>query len=86
MMKKGVVSLLVLIGLAVLYPTHFVHAYLDPGTGSYAIQALIGVVFGAAYTMRSFGGRLRAGWQNRFGKKRTEIVSSSNSNDGAQTD
>lgn len=33
-------------------------AYIDPGTGSYAIQIVIGVFFGAAYALKSFGGQI----------------------------
>lgn len=62
------ISLFVLIIIAAGYP-YGAHAYLDPGTGSYAIQVLVGVVFGAAYTLRSFGGRIVTGFKQRFGKK-----------------
>ena len=41
-----------------LSPLSFAHAYLDAGTGSYAIQVAIGVIFGATYTLKTFGGRI----------------------------
>ena len=41
-----------------LSPIHYAHAYLDAGTGSYAIQVAIGMIFGATYTLKTFGGRI----------------------------
>jgi hypothetical protein len=41
----------------IITPLHSAHAYIDAGTGSYAIQVTIGVIFGAGYALRSFGGR-----------------------------
>ncbi len=68
-MKNGYLSLAILVVLAAAYPTGLAHAYLDPGTGSYFIQVVIGVVFGAAYTLRSFGGRLLTGFKKQPAKK-----------------
>lgn len=53
---------------AALSPLHYAHAYLDAGTGSYAIQVIIGAVFGGAYAVKSFGGRVVA----RFKKPQAE--------------
>lgn len=39
-------------------PINYAQAYLDPGTGSYAIQIAIGIIFGATYTLKTFGSRL----------------------------
>jgi hypothetical protein len=42
----------------VLSPLHFAHAYLDPGTGSYIIQVMIGIIFGASYMVKVFWRRI----------------------------
>jgi len=39
---------------ASLFPFQHAHAYLDAGTGSYVIQILIGVVFGAGLVIKGF--------------------------------
>jgi uncharacterized membrane protein YciS (DUF1049 family) len=39
----------------VFFPFSHIHAYLDPGSGSYAIQIIIGVIFGAGFTIKAFG-------------------------------
>jgi len=35
-------------------PAPFAHAYIDPGSGSYIFQILIGAVFGAIYFFKDF--------------------------------
>jgi hypothetical protein len=49
----------------VLSPIKYAHAYLDAGTGSYAIQIAIGVIFGGAYAFKSFAGKI----VSRFSRK-----------------
>lgn len=60
-------ALWLLIPLA-LSPLSFAHAYLDPGTGSYAIQIAIGLIFGATYTLRNFGSKLISRFRSRKDK------------------
>ena len=50
---------------------HFLRqaAYLDPGTGSVVIQAIIGVVLGGAVVLRS---KLRSLYNKLTGKKRAD--------------
>jgi hypothetical protein len=36
------------------------HAYLDPGTGSYLLQLLIGSLLGGLYAVKLLWGRIRA--------------------------
>jgi NhaP-type Na+/H+ or K+/H+ antiporter len=43
-----------------LSPTHGVRAYLDPGTGSFLIQLLIGTVVGAAVLIKAYWARIRS--------------------------
>jgi hypothetical protein len=41
------------------FAPHPAHAYIDPGTGSYLLQLLIGGLFAAAFTLKAFWGRIR---------------------------
>jgi hypothetical protein len=63
--RLNLANVLWLLAPAVLSPLSFAHAYLDPGTGSYAIQIAIGVIFGAAYSLRSFGSRILGKFRSR---------------------
>lgn len=51
----------------ILWAPH-AHAYLDPGTGSYIVQILIGAVFGAAYFFKSFFMKLWHSLRSKFKK------------------
>jgi hypothetical protein len=53
--------------LLVLAPA--AHAYLDPGSGSFLFQLLIGGLVGAAVTVRAYWGRIRAFFARRGAKK-----------------
>jgi hypothetical protein len=46
---------------ALIWPTHTAHAYVDPGTGSFIVQIIIGLFFGIAYTVRRFWSTI-IGW------------------------
>ena len=66
--RRGVLSLIWLFVALCLIPLKFAHAYLDPGTGSYAIQIAIGVLVGTGYTIKAFGGRIVRyfkGWRSK---------------------
>lgn len=45
------------------------HAYLDPGTGSYVLQIIIGVALGAAFAVKAFWLRIRTFFQGLVSKK-----------------
>lgn len=64
-MKRSTTSFLAeyaLVALAVLAASaRPAHAYLDPGTGSYAFQVGVAGVFGALFSMKMFWARLRKG-------------------------
>ena len=47
----------VLAGLAVLLPTN-AYAYLDPGTGAFAVQGLIAGIAGGLIAIRAYGKRM----------------------------
>jgi hypothetical protein len=53
--------------LLVLAPA--AHAYLDPGSGSFLFQLLIGGLVGAAVTVRAYWGRIRAFFTRRSARK-----------------
>jgi hypothetical protein len=60
-------SAAVLVALAVLLPAPPAEAYLDPGTGSIVLQAVIAAVAAAAVALKLYWTRLKA----LFGRKRT---------------
>jgi len=37
------------------------HAYIDPGTGSYLLQLLVGGLFAAAFVLKAFWGKIGTG-------------------------
>ncbi|MEE3329312.1 MAG: hypothetical protein VX246_00465 [Myxococcota bacterium] len=45
--------------VAVLVPTE-AYAYIDPGTGSYVVQAIVAAVAGGAMAMRMYWDRVKA--------------------------
>lgn len=49
-----------------------VHAYIDPGAGSYLIQILIGTALGGAYLVKNFWKNIIAFVKNLFKKKPSE--------------
>lgn len=53
-----------------LLPIQNAHAYLDPGTGSYIIQILIGVALGAGYVLKVYWGRVIGFFANLGNKKK----------------
>jgi len=46
--------------LLVLFFTSNAHAYLDPGTGSMILQAILGGIAGAAVLLKLYWGKIRA--------------------------
>ncbi|MGV7215614.1 hypothetical protein [Bradyrhizobium sp. UFLA05-112] len=55
--NSPVVIVGLLAGLAVLMPTS-AYAYLDPGTGAFAVQGLIAGIAGGIIAVRSYGKRI----------------------------
>lgn len=53
------------------------HAYLDPGTGSFLIQILVGVVAGGAYLVKTFWKNIRS----FFSRKQQDNPNSTNETD-----
>jgi hypothetical protein len=53
---------------SLLSPTHEIAAYLDPGSGSFLLQLLIGGIVGGLLILKTFWGRLRLFFLNLMGK------------------
>ena len=66
------VIFLVIFGFAFLVLPGDVHAYLDPGTGSFMIQILIGGVLGSIYFIRLYWAKLKQFVMSFFSKKTNE--------------
>ncbi|MBR0711456.1 MULTISPECIES: hypothetical protein [Bradyrhizobium] len=58
--KSPVVFVTMLACLAALMPTS-AYAYLDPGTGAFAVQSLIAAIAGGLIAIRAYGRRI-LGW------------------------
>lgn len=52
--KRNALLIIWIIAAACVMPLHPAHAYIDPGTGSYVLQILIGIFFGASYAIIRF--------------------------------
>lgn len=63
--NSGLIVKMVMI-LLIVPQTAF--AYIDPGTGSYVLQVLIGVAFGAWFSIKVFGGKIKAFLSRMFSK------------------
>jgi len=61
-------SALFIAALFVLVPGN-AYAYLDPGTGSYMLQIILGVLLGAAFAIKAFWFRIRAFLDGLFSRK-----------------
>ncbi len=57
-MKVPVVSWVALAGVATLLLPREAHAYLDPGTGSMLLSALISILVTAGFALQNYGYRL----------------------------
>ena len=74
-MKKIILAygqILILAAVATLAFPDFAQAYLDPGSGSYIIQVLFGMLFGASYLVKVYWGKIKS----FFGKSTAEDISS----------
>ena len=57
---------LLLLTLLLLALPSIAHAYLDPGTGSYVVQLLIGTVLGGLFALGVFWRRVVASFKRLF--------------------
>ncbi len=55
---KKLISMLVVLNLMILVSN--LHAYLDPGTGSYVLQVLIAAIAGSAFAIKMSWHKIKA--------------------------
>jgi hypothetical protein len=60
---------LLLVALLLVITAQPAHAYIDPGTGSFVLQAAIAGLLGAAYALKTFWWRI-ASSMKRIGSRR----------------
>ncbi|MBI4925834.1 MAG: hypothetical protein HY843_07920 [Bdellovibrio sp.] len=49
--------------------TYDSYAYLDPGTGSYLLQIILGTLFATFFTLKLYWRKIKAYFQEKFIKK-----------------
>jgi hypothetical protein len=64
---------LILVSLFLLLPIN-AHAYLDPGSGSYLLQLLLAMLFGALASIKIFWSRIKAFLSGLFSKKKIDGI------------
>lgn len=69
--KKLGKHILMTLFLLSLFPT-VAYAYLDPGTGSYVFQVLVGALLGGAFAIKMFWRNIKTFISGVFGKTNTE--------------
>ena len=68
-LKRVIAAGLLCFTLSLVFSTPS-YAYLDPGTGSYMLQLLIGVLIGAAFAIRFYWKKIWSFLGNRFSRRR----------------
>ena len=68
---KNISFLIVLFFYSMLWYPQEAYAYLDPGTGSYFFQILIGVLLGALFAIKLYWGKIIIFLKNFFAKGET---------------
>ena len=64
---KFILAIIALIFTLLLSPN--AHAYLDPGSGSYMLQILLGTLVAGFFAIKQYWHRLRYFFKERFRKK-----------------
>jgi hypothetical protein len=74
MRSRGTIPLrlLAIAVVVVLGLPSMAHAYLDPGTGSYALQLLLAALLAGAYTVKLYWAKLRALLRRLRGKSASD--------------
>lgn len=60
------------------------HAYLDPGSGSYILQLLIGGGVGALFAIKTFWGQIKSFFTSLFNRKKNKPSSATKKKNGDQ--
>ena len=64
----GFKDVVILTVILILCSIRKAHAYIDPGTGSYIIQVVIGGLLGAAFALKIYWKKVKAYFINLFSK------------------
>jgi hypothetical protein len=59
----------VVVGVFIAVYSSDAHAYLDPGSGSYMLQILLGTLVAGFFAIKQYWHRLKYFFKERFGKK-----------------
>lgn len=63
-LRLPIISSFSIIFIVSIFPTP-VYAYLDPGTGSYFFQILVGTIIGALFTVKMFWKKIKDFFKGR---------------------
>ena len=66
-----VISLILIVSIILLFSGTVIsdaYAYIDPGSGSIVIQALIGALVGVGITLKVYWAKIRMAIDNKFSK------------------
>lgn len=69
---SGFINLLIIAVIYLFWSIRKAHGYIDPGTGSYIIQVLIGGLLGAAFALKIYWKKVKAYFSNLFSKRTKE--------------
>jgi hypothetical protein len=69
---KNAVASVVLICLLLVLLSRDAHAYIDPGTGSFIFQLIIGGLIGSAFAIKLFWRNIKGFFHNLFSKSQEE--------------
>jgi hypothetical protein len=71
MMKRSILPTTLAMPALLYLPFHqVIHAYIDPGTGSLVLQAVIGVLVGAFVAIGLFWNRIKLSVKNLFSRSK----------------
>jgi hypothetical protein len=65
----GFKNVVIITIILLLCSTCKAHAYIDPGTGSYIIQVIIGGLLGAVFALKIYWKKVRAYFSKLFSKR-----------------
>ena len=66
---SGFKNVLILAVILLFWSIRKAHAYIDPGTGSYIIQVMIGGLLGAAFALKVYWKKVKAYFISLFSKR-----------------
>jgi len=69
---KRKIRIIFMVFCGILFSSKNVYAYLDPGSGSYILQILIGVLLGGALAMKLFWSKIKLFFKNLFCREKKQ--------------